>query len=157
MQRWTNTTELRSMDSCIKILCRLQKSKQKLMTLKSSVVIFQALEPLQHQWTQQPQQPQWPQWPQQPHIIKIFIDSDCCIIPGTKMTNICPFLWNGLSKTQFFTSRDARGGGAGGYQLTLFGPRVAYYVHYITMCPPPQLFRPCHGPILSTLFTQCTY
>ena len=36
------------------------------MTLKSSVVIFQALNPLQPQWHQWPQQPQWPQWPQQP-------------------------------------------------------------------------------------------
>ena len=101
MQRWPNPTELRSMDSCIQFLCRFRKSKQKLMTLKSSVVIFQALEPLQHQWYQQPQQPQWPQ---QPHIIKIFTDSDCWIIPGTKMTNICPFLWNGSSKVQFFTN-----------------------------------------------------
>ena len=40
------------------------------MSLKSSVVIFQALEPLQPQWPLQPQQPQWPQWPPQPHFIK---------------------------------------------------------------------------------------
>ena len=40
------------------------------LPLKSSVVIFQALEPLQPQWPLQPQQPQWPQWPEQPHFIK---------------------------------------------------------------------------------------
>ena len=74
------------------------------MTLKSPVVIFQALEPLQPQWPQQPQQPQWPQWPRQPHFIKIFTDPDGWIIPGTKMTNTCPFLWNGSSKIQFFTN-----------------------------------------------------
>ena len=36
----------------------------------SSLVIFQALEPLQPQWPLQPQQPPWPQWPIQPHFIK---------------------------------------------------------------------------------------
>jgi hypothetical protein len=40
------------------------------MTLKFSVVIFQALEPLRPQWPPQPQQPPWPQWPLQPHFIK---------------------------------------------------------------------------------------
>ena len=40
------------------------------MTLKSSVVIFQTLEPLQPQWPLQPQQPPWPQWPLQPHFVK---------------------------------------------------------------------------------------
>ena len=40
------------------------------MTLKSSVVAFQALEPIQPQWPLQPQQPRWPQWPRQPHFIK---------------------------------------------------------------------------------------
>ena len=73
------------------------------MTLKSPVVIFQALEPLQPQWPQQPQQPQWPQWPRQPHFIKKFTDPDGWIICGTKMTNNGPFLWNGSSKIQFFT------------------------------------------------------
>ena len=62
------------------------------MTLKSSVVIFQALEPLQ------------PQWPWQPHFIKKFTDSDGWIIPGTKMINTCPFLWNGSLKIQFFAN-----------------------------------------------------
>ena len=73
------------------------------MTLKSSVVIFQALKSLQPQWPQQPQQPQWPQWPWQPHFIKKFTDPDGWIIPGTKMTNTCLFLLNRSSKTQFFT------------------------------------------------------
>ena len=61
------------------------------MTLKFPVVIFQALEPLQSQW------------PQQPHIIKTFTDPDGWIIPGTKMTNTVPFLLNESSKTQIFT------------------------------------------------------
>ena len=30
-------------------------------------------------------------------------DPDGWINPGTKMTNTGPFLWNGLSKIQFFT------------------------------------------------------
>ena len=73
------------------------------MTLKSSEVIFQALEPLQPQWPLQPPQPQWPQWPQQPHFIKKFTQLDRWIIPSTQMTNTSPFLWNGSSKIQFFT------------------------------------------------------
>jgi hypothetical protein len=76
------------------------------MTLKSLVVIFQALTPLQPQWPQwpqQPQQPQWPQWPWQPHFIKKITDPDVLIIPSTKMTNISPFMWNGSSKIQFVT------------------------------------------------------
>ena len=51
------------------------------MTLKSSVVIFQALEPLRPQWPLQPQQPPWPHfikknyisWPQQPLREKLLI------------------------------------------------------------------------------------
>ena len=66
-------------------------------------MIFQTLEPLQPQWPLQPQQPPWPQWPLQPHFIKNIADHDSWIMPGTKMTNIGPFLWNGSSKIQFFT------------------------------------------------------
>ena len=40
------------------------------MTLQSSVMIFQVLEPFQPQWPLQPQQPQWPLWPRKPHFIK---------------------------------------------------------------------------------------
>ena len=50
------------------------------MTLKSSVVIFQAFEPLRPQWPLQPQQSPWPQWPLQPHFIKKITDSDDWII-----------------------------------------------------------------------------
>ena len=71
------------------------------MTLKSSVVIFQTLKPLQPQL---PQWPQWPQWPQQPHFIKRITYPDGLITPCTQMTNTSPFLWNGLSKIQFFTN-----------------------------------------------------
>jgi hypothetical protein len=74
------------------------------MTLKSSIVIFQALKPLQSQWPQWPQQPQWPQWPWQPHFIKKITDPDGLIILSTQMTNTSPFLWNGSSKIQFFTN-----------------------------------------------------
>ena len=74
------------------------------MTLKSPIVIFQALEPLQPQWPQQPQQPQWPQWPRQPHFIKTFTDPDGWILPCTKMTNNGPFLWHGSSKIHCFTN-----------------------------------------------------
>ena len=73
------------------------------LTLKSSAVIFQALEPLQPQRPLQPQQPQWPQWPQQPHFIKKITRSAALMILGTKMTNTGPFLWNGWSKIQIFT------------------------------------------------------
>ena len=53
----------------------LQNIKVKLIsrtwiTLKSSVMIFHALKPLQPQWPLQLQQPPWPQWPLQPHFIK---------------------------------------------------------------------------------------
>ena len=57
------------------------------MTLMSSLVIFQALEPLQPQWPLQPLQPPWPQWPIQPHFIKKITDIDDWIIPSTTMTN----------------------------------------------------------------------
>ena len=72
------------------------------MTLKSPVLIFWSLESLQPQWPQQPQQPQWPQWPQQPHFIKKFTGPDGLMILCTKTTITGPFLWNGLSKIQFF-------------------------------------------------------
>jgi hypothetical protein len=61
------------------------------MTLKSSVVIFQAFEPLR------------PQWPLQPHFIKKITASDDCIIPTFEMTNTGSFLSNGSSKLQIFT------------------------------------------------------
>ena len=82
----------------------IKLSSRTWMSLKSSVVNFKALESLQPQWPQQPQQPQWPQWPQQPNFIKKITDPDGWIISGTKMTNTCPFLWNGSSKIQFFTN-----------------------------------------------------
>ena len=75
------------------------------MTLKSSLVIFQALKPLQPRWPQWPQQPQLPQWPQQSHFIKISTDPDGLIIPSAQMTNTGPFLWNVLSKIQYFTEK----------------------------------------------------
>ena len=54
-------------------------------------------------WSYWPLQPQWPQQPLKPYFIKINPDPDDWIIPGTKMTNAGPFLWNGSSKIQFCT------------------------------------------------------
>ena len=71
------------------------------MTLKSLVVIFLALENLQPHWPHRPWKPHWPQKPLQPYIIKELPDPNGWIIPGTKMTNTGPFLWNGSSKIQF--------------------------------------------------------
>ena len=91
------------------------------MTLKSSVEIFQTLEPLQPQWPPQPQQPPWPQWPLQPHFIKNITDCDGWIIPGTKMTNTGPFLGNGSSKIHFFTDISTISvRGCGGHSMLLF-------------------------------------
>ena len=73
------------------------------MTLKSSLMIFQALEPLQPQRPHRPLQPLWPQQHLKPYFIKELPDLDDWIVPGTKMTNAGPFLWNRSSKIQFFT------------------------------------------------------
>ena len=62
------------------------------MPLKSSVVIFQALKPLQSHWPQQPLQPHWPQQPLQPYFLKNLLGPDGLIITGTKITNTGYFL-----------------------------------------------------------------
>jgi hypothetical protein len=62
------------------------------ITLKSLVVIFQALQPLQPHWPHQPLQLHWPHQPLQPYFIIEYPDSDGSMIPGTKMKNIGPFL-----------------------------------------------------------------
>ena len=74
------------------------------MTLKSLLMIFQTLEPLQPQRPHQPLQPQWPQQPLKPYFMKKPLNLDEWIVPGTKMTYAGPFLWNGSSKLQFFTN-----------------------------------------------------
>jgi hypothetical protein len=71
------------------------------MTLKSSLMIFKALKPLQPQRPHRPLQPQWPQQPLKPYFIKTLPDLEDWIVPGTKMTNAGPFLRNGSSKIQF--------------------------------------------------------
>ena len=58
-------------------------------------MIFQALEPLQPQQPHRPLLPLWPQQPLKPYLIKKLPDLDDWIVPGTKMTNAGPFLWNG--------------------------------------------------------------
>ena len=81
------------------------------MTPKSSVEIFQALEPLQPQWPPQPQQPPWPQWPlqpqqpwwsqwpHQPHFIKKNYWAWCFHQPWHQNDLL---MWDGSSKTQYF-------------------------------------------------------
>ena len=59
--------------------------------------------PLQPHWPQQPRQPHWPHQPHQPYFLQEIPDHDGLIIPGTKMINTGPFLWNRSSKIQFFT------------------------------------------------------
>ena len=108
------------------------------MTLKSSVVVIQALKLLQPQWPQRPQQPQWPQWPQQPHSIKKITDPDDLIIPSTQMTNTSPVLWNGSSKIQFFTDiwySSKRG--CWGQPMSFFWKLV----DKTQMCNPPEATR----------------
>ena len=46
------------------------------MTLKSSLIILQALEPLQPQRPHRPLQPQWPQQALKPYFIKELPDPD---------------------------------------------------------------------------------
>ena len=71
------------------------------MTLKSTAVIFQALEPRQPHWPQRPRQPLWHHWPLQPYFIKGNPGPDGWIIPGSKMIKIGPFFWNESSKIHF--------------------------------------------------------
>ena len=60
--------------------------------------------PMQPHWSQQHLQPHWPHQPLKPYFLKELPDPDGWIIPGTKMTNTGPFLWNGSSKIQIFTN-----------------------------------------------------
>ena len=68
------------------------------MTLKSSIVIFQALETTAASLTSAPLQPHLPQQPLQLYFLKKLPDPDGLIINGIKMTSIGHFLWNGSSK-----------------------------------------------------------
>ena len=71
------------------------------MFQKFSVVIFQALEPLQPHWPHRPLQPHWAHQHLQPYFIKKLPNSDGSIIPGTKMTNWSLFVeW--IIKKQIF-------------------------------------------------------
>ena len=81
---------------------KIKSNSNAWMTLKSSIVIFQAFESLQPQWPQWPQQPQLPQWPRQPHFIRRSTDPDGMIIPSTQITNTSPYLWKCWSKIKFF-------------------------------------------------------
>ena len=96
------------------------------MTQKSSVVIFQALELLQPHWPHRPQQPHWPLQPQKPYFThKKNPGPDNWIIPGTKITNAGPFLWNGSSKSNFSLTSDTFSvGGCWGQPLLFFWKMV---------------------------------
>ena len=82
---------------------KVKPNSRKWMTLKSLVVIFQALEPLQPQWPEQSKEPQWPQWPQKPHFTKEITEFYVSTNHGTKMTYPGLSIWNGSSKTHYFT------------------------------------------------------
>ena len=71
---------------------KMKMNSRTWMTLKSSVVIFQALELLQPHCPHRPLQPHWPLQPQKPYFTKKLPDPNDWIIPGTKMTNTGPFL-----------------------------------------------------------------
>ena len=113
------------------------------MTLKFSVVIFQALAPLRPQWPLQPQQPPWPQWPLQPHSIKKNTAPYDWIIPGIEMTTTGFVLSNGSSKLQYFTdiwTFSVRG--CWGQPMLLFWELV----DETQMSTPPEPTRDhCHG------------
>ena len=81
----------------IKIKLNLNAS----MTLKSSVVVFQALKLLQPQWPHQPHQPQWPQWPQQPHFIKKILILMIWSSLAPKWPIPVPFCWMDHQKSNF--------------------------------------------------------
>ena len=64
---------------------------------------FQTLELLQPHWPHRPLQPHWPLQPQKPYFTKKLPAPNDLFIPGTKMFNTGPFLWNGPSKIHIFT------------------------------------------------------
>ena len=98
-------------------------------TLKSTVVIFQALKPLQPHWPQRPLQPNWPQQPLKPNFPKKLHK------PGTKITNTGDFLWNGSSKIQFFTDFSTFSvGGCYGQPMLLFWKLI----HESQISKPPE-------------------
>jgi hypothetical protein len=73
-------------------------------TLKSSVVIFQALENSSSNWPHRPLQPHRPQQPLNANFLENNSDLDGLIITSTKITNTDHFLWNGSPKIQFFSN-----------------------------------------------------
>ena len=73
------------------------------MTLKSSVVICQALEPLQPQGTPKPKTTSMTSMTFTASFHQKNTAPDGWILPGNQMTNTDPFLWHGSSKTQIFT------------------------------------------------------
>ena len=71
------------------------------MTLRSSVVNFQTLEPQQPQWSLQPQHPPWPQWPLQPHFTKKILILIVGSLLAPKWTILVPFCGTDQLKSNF--------------------------------------------------------
>ena len=82
---------------------KIKMNSRTWMTLKSSVVIFQAVQLLQVHWPHLPLQHHWPLQPQKPYFTKLLPGPDGWIIPGTKMTNTGRFWLNESLKIQIFT------------------------------------------------------
>ena len=108
------------------------------MTLKSSAVIFQVLEPLQAYCPQWPLQPLWPHWPLQPYFIKGHPDHDGWIISGIEIIKTGPFLWSEPSKIYFLLISDTLAVGIYWGQLMLLFWKL---VDKTQMSKPPKATR----------------
>ena len=104
---------------------KIKMNSRTWMTLKSSVVIFQALELLQPHWPHQPLQPHWLLQPQKPYFTKVLPDPNDWIIPGTKMTNTGPFCEMDHQKSNFLLISDTLSvGGCWGQPMLFFWKMV---------------------------------
>ena len=74
------------------------------MTLKSSVVFFSGLKTSAASMTSAALTASMASMTSTASFYQKITHPDGLIIPGTKMTNTSPFLWNGSSKLQFFTN-----------------------------------------------------
>ena len=74
-----------------------------LLSLKSSVVIFQALETASALLTSVASATSLASTAYKAQLPKKLLDPDGLIITGTKITIAGNFLWNGTSEIQFFT------------------------------------------------------
>ena len=89
-----------------------------------------------------PLQPQWSQQPLQSYFFKKLPDPDGSIIPGTKMTNMNPFLWNGSWKIHFLLISEALSvRGCWGQSMLLFWKLI----HKTQMSNPPEATSYCNS------------